>query len=1353
MTNHYYRRHSCLLFLVLFFMKWGYGQIEVEPATNQPFNPESLIKSVFLGKGIEILDIQFRGDPSAVGYFSNGLDDIGISEGLVMSTGKTFNIPTPNTQDAQTSFNGIFVQDAQLAENATSNLIDVVLYEIEFIPQSENLSFKYTFASEEYPEFSCNCFNDVFGFFIQRPNTNDWENLALVPGTNDPVSVLTIHPADTDGDDGGCTKGGIEADCGPVNEHLYNDNTGSPNFYFDGYSDVLTAQTKVVPCQTYRIKLALADVRDQLYDSAIFLEGSSFGSDVIEIESVTANIDRGVVEGCTDGQVFFQLSAPTLRDTTINFSIIGTAQNGIDYESVTPSVFIPSGDSIGHISILPLEDNEVENMETVGVVTEINACTFDTIWINILENQLVPPDLGADLSICAGETVQLDGNIDFLLPNENRSFNTTSFLEIPTIPDNAINTENITPAIIPIEVAGIQPTDLEAGLIESVCVQIFTQRADQIDLYLQAPSGQILELTSDNGGLGDDYFTTCFTPTSSTNIMDGNAPFDGDFLPEGDWSILWQTESKTNGTWSLFIKDDQSGIAAQFLSASINFNPTYQLSYQWEVADNISCLDCATPTVSPSTTTQYKLLVSDSYGCEVSDSIMVNLGAILEAPEITCENITSNSITLNWIDIADADGYEVNINSMGWGFPNTDSTTHQVNNLAFGDTIDIQVRGLNETACDIGIAEFRCATLPCSPPNPSLLSVSPVSCYGAADGGFELMADIADAQFVLDRDTNSTGIFNNLAAGTYQVSVRSSDFACGNFIELTITSPDSIELNVVNIASLSCFESNDGQIEVDIIGGTPPYVFDWEEHQLDSSTITNLSAGTYALQIVDAMQCTDAFSFFVPQPSPIEVVFSPTLPACNGADGSIMANVSGGSGNYSFQWDDEQNQQAALAQNLRKGIYSLIVTDGNDCRMLATFDLEEDGGLQLQANTNPVLCLGDATGTATVMATGGTPPYLYLWDDATEQETATATDLLAGDYTILVLDINGCEASMTVRVPDVSVPLEGSFEKTDISCFGKADGEIRINSSIGDREVNYAWSNGQVSDQIANLSEGLYFVTMTDDNGCQEIDSITIIEPPLLSADLEIDNISCPNNFDGQIIIIPTGGVAPFEYSLDGNRFGTTDVFTNLGMGRFTPAIRDANNCRLDLEAVEIQEPLPFFIQVEDFQVEEGDSIELLPMLQNAMGMVEFNWTGRNISDLSCSDCPNPTLIPTQTNLYNVEAIDENGCQAETVFTVIVRKTRSVYVPTGFSPNEDGVNDKLTVFGQEGTTVLSFKIFNRWGELVFDNTMFSVNNIEAGWDGTFRGQSLNPAVFTWLAEVQFLDGEIRLEQGNTTLIR
>ena len=170
-------------------------------------------------------------------------------------------------------------------------------------------------------------------------------------------------------------------------------------------------------------------------------------------------------------------------------------------------------------------------------------------------------------------------------------------------------------------------------------------------------------------------------------------------------------------------------------------------------------------------------------------------------------------------------------------------------------------------------------------------------------------------------------------------------------------------------------------------------------------------------------------------------------------------------------------------------------------------------------------------------------------------------------------------------------------------------------------------------------------------------------------------------------------------------------------------------------------------------KLKENESTEIIPIINNGKGIPTFIWTGNDLSDLSCVDCPNPTITPTNSQLYNLLVIDEVGCEAAVSFRVLVEKNRTIYVPTSFSPNLDGLNDRLTVHGVDDTQILSFKVFDRWGELIFANQSFSANDELAGWDGTFRGELMPTSVFAWVVEVRFSDGTTQIVQGNTTLIR
>ena len=179
------------LFLLPFASKAQF--LQVTDVVSGPYNPQTLISNVFLGAGVEVTNIQFNGDPRAVGYFSGGTPSIGIERGILLTSGFASEAQEDGDFWASNGNVGGSVE-LSLEPIATDVLNDVAVYTITFIPNSDTLRFRYSFASEEYPEFACTSFNDVFGFFIQGPGYPVFTNIAKVPGTNLPVSINNIHP-------------------------------------------------------------------------------------------------------------------------------------------------------------------------------------------------------------------------------------------------------------------------------------------------------------------------------------------------------------------------------------------------------------------------------------------------------------------------------------------------------------------------------------------------------------------------------------------------------------------------------------------------------------------------------------------------------------------------------------------------------------------------------------------------------------------------------------------------------------------------------------------------------------------------------------------------------------------------------------------------------------------------------------------------------------------------------------------------------------------------------------------------------------------------------------------------------
>jgi hypothetical protein len=226
---------------------------------NGIYTPQSLIPNVFMGSGVQVLNVTYDGLPTAVGYFSGGTQAIGLERGLLLTTGvagdpATGYGPTDRASDFAHNMNGSTATDANLSAIATAGLRDVAVYTITFIPASDTLRFRYCFASEEYPEYSCTLYNDLFGFFIQGPGYPTPTNIAIIPGTNLPVAINNIHPPNT--------QNNAVQPCDTFNIQYYNTTPPNSQPVYDAYTDVFTAMAVVTPCETYTIKLAIADVQD-----------------------------------------------------------------------------------------------------------------------------------------------------------------------------------------------------------------------------------------------------------------------------------------------------------------------------------------------------------------------------------------------------------------------------------------------------------------------------------------------------------------------------------------------------------------------------------------------------------------------------------------------------------------------------------------------------------------------------------------------------------------------------------------------------------------------------------------------------------------------------------------------------------------------------------------------------------------------------------------------------------------------------------------------------------------------------------------------------------------------------------
>lgn len=388
-----YMKHKYFLISILFVFSLlihSSKQLSAQINIDTTYTPAQLVQNFLIGQGVIASNVSYTGAPEAIGYFNNGgTTNLGLDSGVVLSSGDVTLIPNNSSNSAGKNLNlsGDSLLQS-LIPGFTTN--DAVILEFDFIPVSDTIKFRYIFGSDEYPEYVNSSFNDVFGFFITsglNPNTGNSynnENIALIPNTNTPVSIDNVN--------------------GTVNSQYYvnNNNATGLTVEYDGFTTVLTAWARVIPCTSYHIKIGIADAGDHILDSGVFLDAYSFTSNTISMEKTFSNsrVDSIAIEGCNNTTVTFRLQQTKSTSTTIPLSYGGTAQYGTDYQNLPNSVTIPAGQDSASITIIPIQDSITEPTEVVDIIYPLN-CSNDTIHAYIRDNDVMSTTVSSDTTLCS----------------------------------------------------------------------------------------------------------------------------------------------------------------------------------------------------------------------------------------------------------------------------------------------------------------------------------------------------------------------------------------------------------------------------------------------------------------------------------------------------------------------------------------------------------------------------------------------------------------------------------------------------------------------------------------------------------------------------------------------------------------------------------------------------------------------------------------------------------------------------------------------------------------------------------------------------------------------------------------
>ena len=529
--------------------------------------------------------------------------------------------------------------------------------------------------------------------------------------------------------------------------------------------------------------------------------------------------------------------------------------------------------------------------------------------------------------------------------------------------------------------------------------------------------------------------------------------------------------------------------------------------------------------------------------------------------------------------------------------------------------------------------------------------VSNVSCFGMINGTATVTPTGGSAPYTYSWNPGgqTTTSVSGLPAGVYTITVTDAN-GCTITTLIQVTQPALLTSAITASANVSCFGGSNGSATISASGGTYNYTYHWSNNQ-NTSTATGLTAGNYSVIVTDAHGCTSTNAVVITQPATPLISFVSSNPvSCFGTnDGSATVSASGATPNYTYSWSTIPVETTANVTDLYAGVYTVTVTDANGCTSTNTVSIATPTGLTFSAPViNNVNCFGNSTGSATAAATGGNPPYTYLWNP-TAQTTSTATGLPAGIYTVTVTDNNGCIIRTLVQITQPAGPLiSAPYFQINVSCFGGSNGSAGVSASGGTPNYTYHWSNNQTTPTATGLIAGNYSVTVTDAHGCTSTNTFSITQPLApLTTTVSSTNILCFGGNSGSASVNAAGGTGVYTYSWNPIAPNASSL-SGLIAGSYTCTTIDANGCT-KTNTFAITQP-PAIVTTVSGNPNNclGKNATLNASTQGGVSGYSYSWNP------SAATASTIVVSPTASTTYTLTTTDANGCTKVTTQLVNV---------------------------------------------------------------------------------------------------
>ncbi|MDG1333897.1 MAG: choice-of-anchor L domain-containing protein [Crocinitomicaceae bacterium] len=1214
--------------------------------------PNITVTNAVLSQGNTVLPT--LSSAPAAGTFAGVNSDIGFDSGVILSSGNITEAPGPNTS-ANTGADLGYSGTTQMNGLAGVNTFDAITLEFDFEVQSSFIQFNYVFASEEYPEFAPpnnSSFNDVFAFFISGPGIVGEQNIALVPNSTSPVAINNINPV--------------------TNSQYYIDNSVGLDIEFDGFTTILEAtRNNLTPCEVYHLKLVITDAGDGVYSSAVFLQENSLVQGLVDVQTQTINADDIALEGCIPASFTFSYDDVSNQDRIINYYVGGTAVNGVDYQYVDSSLTIVAGDTSATIYIDAFSDGLTEGQESIWIIYQPAACAdFDTAYLYI--NDAQPIDFSLDeyhldcfednsgeilvnstggfppytyyvtdpngvetqttanpiTGLAAGTyTVQVYDSYgcqaDALVIGGIYDADTTF---LPDVPNGSVITYDA-----PLNITGFTAgqTINDVSQIQQICATMEHSYLGDLQITVEAPSGQVVVLKQQNGGGSCDLgqpFASAPVDGANSNLTDPGIGYEYCF--------------------------NANPIFLTMVGESNNFTHTIPSSTGGTYTDNYLPAGSYTPfgsfnsLIGADMNGTWEMHVTDQFALDNGYIFNWYISLIGDMPDTTVTLLQpSEIVTTGFVTDATCGGSDgsIDINIQDAVLPYTVSWS---NGATTEDLVGVAAGTYTVTVTDGNGCQSQETFIVNNIGSLSIASTStPASCFGGSDGTIDITPAGGSTPYTFSWDSGqSTEDISGLSAGDYTVTMT-DQLGCVFSELITVGESSQIMINAVSVFDEECNTDN-GSIDISVSGGTGSFGYQWSNGST-SQDISGLTAATYTVNVVDGNGCTanesytivndvsncSAFCFIEVEANVV------TDELCGAANGSIDINVLNAVAPVSYSWSNGATTEDITG--LSAGTYTVVATDANNCSEVMTFTVLNDAGtLEISNASVGVENCGNLNGSIDITVVGGAMPYTYDWSNGATTEDITG--LAAGTYDITITDGNGCETSASYVVANNAGSLAATATVLSEICTA-ANGSIDQTITGGNGVLTFAWDSGQTTEDLSNLPAGTYNCTITDETGCYIIQPYTVTQT---TGDISVIGVNIVNevcgNGQGEVNITVTGNNLTFVWS----NGATTEDLTGVSAGDYSCVISNAQGCTYTTPLYSVINASGTLNVTTQLVTDE--------ICGNNGGAINMNITGGTAPfTISWSNgATSEDIVGLSAGTYSITVTDANGCTESQSVTV-----------------------------------------------------------------------------------------------------